>query len=197
MSTPSRTEINQANGQHSTGPKTSKGKKKSSQNALSHGLTAKRIVMPSEDLKAYQRHLKSFTDQCDPQGAIESNLVQALADTSWRQNRIAALEAHILDQVQDPMDLVKALATLSLHSHRLSRQFEKAMTELRQLQKARQTQEKNDLDDFLDVSEMYESRDETYDPSEDGFVFSKTQINRAILSRNRERVVDEAHDIAA
>jgi hypothetical protein len=195
MSTPSRIEINQANSQHSTGPKTPEGKKISSQNALRHGLTGQLVVMPTEDLKAYQRHVKSFTDDYHPQGAAESHLVQVMADTSWRQNRIVALEANL--QVQDPMGFVKALANLSLHSQRLLRQFEKAITLLRQLQKTRQTQEKNDLDDFLDVSEMYESRNETYDPSEDGFVFSKTQINHAILTRNRERVIDEAHDLAA
>jgi hypothetical protein len=90
------------------------------------------------------------------------------------------------------MDLVKALANLSLHSHRLARQYEKTITQLRELQKARKTQEKNDLDDFLDVSEMYESKGETYDPSDDGFVFTQTQINHATQARDRERLVDEA-----
>src|SRR5208282_1131172 len=96
MSTPHRTEINRANSQHSTGPKTLEGKQKSSLNALRHGLTGRNVVMPTEDREAYQLHLKSFTDEYHPQGATEVNLVQALADASWRLNRIATLETILL-----------------------------------------------------------------------------------------------------
>jgi len=37
--------------------------------------------MPSEDLAAYQRHVKSFTDEYHPLGATDAHLVQSLADT--------------------------------------------------------------------------------------------------------------------
>jgi hypothetical protein len=90
MSTPNRTLINQENAQHSTGPKSAQGKRKSSLNALRHGLTGQIVVIPTGDPQAYQRHLDSLTGEYDPQGATESLLVQALADTSWRQNRIVA-----------------------------------------------------------------------------------------------------------
>src|ERR1700685_2423514 len=96
MSTPHKAEINRANAQHSTGPKTEAGKKQSSLNALRHGLTGQIVVMPSEDLHAYQLHLNSFTDEYHPKGATESHLVQALADASWRLNRVAALETNLL-----------------------------------------------------------------------------------------------------
>ncbi len=39
---------------------------------------------------------------------------------------------------------------------------------------------------------MYENRGDTYDPSEDGFVFTKAQINQAQQARNRERLFEEA-----
>jgi len=218
MSTPNRAEINRANSQHSTGPKTAAGKQRSSLNALRHGLTGQIVVMPTEDLQAYQSHLESFTDEYDPEGATEAHLVQALADTSWRLNRVAALETNLLtlgvthssplanapSQVQDAMSIVaalesqsKALSNLSLHSQRLSRQFEKTVAQLREIQKTRRTQEEQDLDNLLDIMEMYESKGETYRPSEDGFVFSQTQINQSILRRNRERLIDEALDHAA
>jgi hypothetical protein len=196
-----RAQINQANAQHSTGPKSVEGKRKSSLNALRHGLTGQIVVMPTEDLQAYQRHLDSLTGEYDPQGATESLLVQALADVSWRLNRVAALETNLLTLTYAPAGLVsaieaqsKALANLSLHSQRLSRQFERTVAQLRELQKTRLTQEKRDLDDLLDVMEMYESKGETYDPSEDGFVFSQSQINAALWTRNRERVIEEAHE---
>jgi hypothetical protein len=197
MSSPNRIEINRANAQHSTGPKTPEGKKQSSLNALRHGLTGQIVVMPTEDLHAYQLHLESFTDEYHPEGATESNLVQALADTSWRLNRVAALETNLLTQDQDPLSIVAALAKLSLHSQRLSRQFERTVAQLRELQKARRMKEDSDLDDFLDIQDMYESKGETYDGSEDGFVFSEQQINDAIRRRNREHELEEAYEAAA
>ena len=96
MTTPNRAEINRANSLHSTGPKTPEGKKNSSLNALRHGLTGQIVVMPTEDLEVYQQHLKSFTDEYHPSGATEAYLVQALADTSWRLNRVAAFETNLL-----------------------------------------------------------------------------------------------------
>jgi len=175
--------------------------------------------MPTEDLAAYQSHLKSFTDELNPKGAIEAHLVQALADTSWRLNRVAALETNLLtlgianaqspitdapSQVQDAFSIVsalesqsKALSNLSLHSQRLSRQFERTVAQLRELQKARRFKEECELDNLLDIEEMYESKGETYDRSEDGFVFSEDQINDAIRRRNRERLLEETYESAA
>jgi hypothetical protein len=212
MSTPHRTEINRANSQHSTGPKTDSGKKRSSLNALRHGLTGQIVVMPAEDLAAYQLHVKSFTDEYHPQGATEAHLVQALADTSWRLNRVAAQETNLLSlglahptaidaprPIQDAMSIAaalesqsKALANLSMHSQRLSRQFERTVTQLRDLQQTRRAQEKKALNDLLDVLEMHEAKGEPYNPSEDGFVFSEQQINESIQARNRERLIDQA-----
>src|SRR5438128_2288422 len=172
-----RARINQANAQHSTGPKSVEGKRKSSLNALRHGLTGQIVVMPTEDLQAYQHHLESFADEYNPQGATEAHLVQALADTSWRLNRVAALETNVLTlgvastsgpfidappQIQDAMAIVaalesqsKALANLSMHSQRLSRQFERTVAQLHELQKTRRTQEEQELDNLVDIIDMY------------------------------------------
>jgi hypothetical protein len=215
MSTPNRSEINRANAQHSTGPKTPEGKKHSSLNALRHGLTGQIVVMPTEDLQAYQPHLKSFTGEYNPKGATEAHLVQALADTSWRLNRVAALETNLLtlgtinpspiadapSQVQDALSIVaalesqsKALSNLSLHSQRLSRQFERTVIQLRDLQKARMTREEQELDNLVNIIEMYESNGKTYAPSADGFVFSEQQIKESIRARHRENLILEAFD---
>ena len=151
MSTP---ETNRENAQHSTGPITPEGKHQSSLNALRHGLTGQVVVMPTEDLDAYQRHLKSFIDEYHPKGATEAHLVQSLADTSWRLNRAAALETNLLnlaaigDGIHDALAIAaslesqsKALANLSMHSQRLTRQFQSVVTQLRDLQKTRRDQE--------------------------------------------------------
>jgi uncharacterized protein YfbU (UPF0304 family) len=79
-----------------------------------------------------------------------------------------------------------------MHTQRLSRQFERTVTQLRELQKIRREKEKRDLDNLLDIMEMYESKGEAYNPSEDGFVFSASQITESLLARNRQRRIDEA-----
>jgi hypothetical protein len=201
-------EINLANSQPSTGPNTDAGKKQSSLNALRHGLTGQIVVMPAEDLQAYQLHLKSFTDEYQPQGATEAHLVQALADASWRLNRVAALETNVLalgignaDPIQGALAIAaalesqsKALSNLSMHSQRLSRQFERTVAQLRDLQQTRRERETHELDDLLDIIEMHQSTGETYNPSADGFVFSAAQIAAATRTRRRERLALEAYN---
>jgi hypothetical protein len=209
-----QSEINRANAKHSTGPKTKAGKQRCSLNALRHGLTGQIVVMPTEDLDAYQAHLKSFTDEYHPVGATEAHLVQALADTSWRLNRVAALESNLLSlgisthsgtispqPIQEALSIAaslesqsKALSNLSMHSQRLSRQFERTVIQLRELQKIRKDQEHLELSNVVDIIEMYESMGEPWNPSADGFVFSKSQINAAIRARNREDLAFEAHE---
>lgn len=170
--------------------------------------------MPKEDLLAYKEHLQSFTDEYRPEGATESQLVQLLADTSWRLNRASALETNVLslavarepnivdgpEQIQNALAMAsaletqsKALANLSLHTQRLSRQFERTVVQLRELQMTRQTQEKRDLDNLLDIQELHESRSEPYNPQKDGFVFSKPQIAAAQTLRRRESRAQEAY----
>jgi hypothetical protein len=195
MSTPNRIQINQANAKHSTGPKTKAGKHRSSLNALRHGLTGQLVVMPTEDLVLYESHKKILVDELRPKGAMETLLVQALADVSWRLNRVAALETKILTTTALEVEAQsRALANLSLHSHRLSRQFEKTAAQLHDLQKTREFQEERDMDRLLAITEMFEERGETYNPSDNGFVFSQSQINRATQSRDRERLYNETFE---
>jgi hypothetical protein len=80
-----------------------------------------------------------------------------------------------------------------MHSQRLSRQFERTVTQLRNLQEIRLAKERSDLHDLLNIMEMTESTGEPYDPSADGFVFSQTQIDAAKRARNRERLALEAY----
>ncbi|HEY6342945.1 MAG TPA: hypothetical protein VIY49_15740, partial [Bryobacteraceae bacterium] len=92
-STPTdRAEINRQNAAHSRGPITPEGKRRVSLNALRHGLTGHTVVLPSEDLAAYQKHCGQFHTELKPQGLIESRCVQTIADTYWRLDRIRAME---------------------------------------------------------------------------------------------------------
>lgn len=73
-------EANRRNARNSTGPRTEAGKKKSRWNALKHGLTAKRTLLPGlENAKAYRKLVKGYLRVFKPKGAFEEDLVQELA----------------------------------------------------------------------------------------------------------------------
>jgi hypothetical protein len=185
--------VNRENAQHSTGPRTDSGKQRSSQNALKHGLTAASAILPSEDPAAYEDHRRGFLDEYKPATLTESQLVQELIDTSWRLNRIPALEAYALTRAFnlppdfhiDPAtefdileDAHRALAILSIHSGRLSRQFQKALTQLRSIQEERAQREQRDLKAAAEILIRHQRKGLAWNPADDGFVFSKQQIER-------------------
>jgi len=177
-----RTAINRANSEHSTGPRTAEGKARSSQNALRHGLLSRTPVLPSEDQAAYEQHCRRFFDEYRPATPTETQLTQELADTAWRLNRIPALEANLLNRAGRAMEVdiagaTRTLSMLGLHGARLSRQFQKTLQQLREIQTERLARRERDLKDAAAVSEVHKHQGIPYDPSQDGFVFSQPEID--------------------
>jgi hypothetical protein len=171
-----RAATNRANSLHSTGPRTESGKQRSSQNALGHGLTARTAVLPTEDAEAYQRHIQQFLDEYKPATATETQLTQELADTAWRLNRIPLLEAELLSKDPNPQSLIPKLATLGLHGSRLSRQFQKALDQLREIQEERLRIERRQLTEAAEIFLRHQHKGLPWQPVDDGFVFSTEQI---------------------
>jgi len=187
--TRSRSAVNRANSQHSTGPRTDAGKHRSSLNALRHGLTSRSAVLPSEDLAAYQRHIQQFHDEYQPATPTETQLVLELANTAWRLNRIPLLEAEVLARAAAPLppdheitfDIVDAhrlIANLGIQGHRLSRQFQKTLDTLREIQAARAERELRDLKDAAALLELHKHRGIPWEPADHGFVFLKDHVAR-------------------
>jgi hypothetical protein len=183
-----RATINQLNAQKSTGPRTEAGKQRSSLNALRHGLTARTAVLESENQADYETHCRQFVDEYKPGTPTETQLVHELADTSWRLRRIPLLEADLFHQVSSPEPLVPALASLGLHSTRLSRQFQKTLDKLREIQYERLQHEKHQLRDAAAILEFHKYKGIPFEPSDHGFVFSKEQVElcSARLMRQNE-----------
>jgi len=173
-----RAAMNRANSLHSTGPRTQPGKQPSSLNALSHGLTARTAVLPTEDPEAYQRHVQQFLDEYKPATPTETQLVHEIANTAWRLNRIPFLEADLLSQDPNPQTLIPLLARLGLHGSRLSRQFQKALDQLRAIQEERRHLERRQLRDAADLLVHHQRKGLPWEPADDGFVFSKEQVER-------------------
>ncbi len=66
---------------------------KCSLNAVKAVLTGRAVLLPSDDVAEYERHLAAYAEEFAPVGLLETNLVQSIADTDWRLRRIPALES--------------------------------------------------------------------------------------------------------
>jgi hypothetical protein len=95
MSTQAQLTANRANAQLSTGAKTAEGKAKCSLNAVKTGLTGRTVLLPTDDAAAYEQHLNRFIAEWKPATEPEKALVQSIADTEWRLQRIPSLEMAI------------------------------------------------------------------------------------------------------
>ena len=208
-----RTAINRANAGKSTGPRTAAGKQRSSLNALRHGLTGQTVVLPTEDLTAYQRHSQSFLDEYQPKGASETQLVQSLIDLSWRLNRAAAAETNLLTlgitehaaqfrtehpEAQDALAIAmafrehnRALANISMYCQRYHRMFERSLAQLTELQEKRRLKERSELTDAAELLKMHKDDGLPYNPAQDGFVFTNEEIEAYIERHER---LDQALD---
>jgi hypothetical protein len=81
------------------GPKTAKGKLRSSLNALKHGRYATNAaLLRIEDAAAFEDLVAAYCAHLDPQSPMEYNYVRDLAAIDHRLARISAIEAGILDQ---------------------------------------------------------------------------------------------------
>jgi hypothetical protein len=68
---PERAEASRRNGAKSRGPKTSEGKPRSSQNALRHGLRArKHMLLPGGSAAEYQRLEAALLEELAPEAAL-------------------------------------------------------------------------------------------------------------------------------
>jgi hypothetical protein len=189
-----------------TGPRSAEGQKRSSQNALRHGLSGRIVVLPTEDMAEYLRLSKEIVDSLYPETQLERDLAQAVADGIWRQKRFRTIEEAMLalghyegegdfdaehENIHAAFTAAKAFrsnpqafATLSIYEQRIQRGIDKAMKLLTDLQTRREERLKNDLPAVLrlyDFNKMLDSQPEatTHRRAElvvHEFVYSPRQI---------------------
>jgi hypothetical protein len=157
---PSKSDSARTNGAKSRGPSTPAGRARSSQNSLKHGLNSAAIVLPSEDPSEFANLLAAYTAHLQPHGPIELDLVHEMAAAKWRLDRIAVIETqlfteaidHVEEYSDDPLTPVQALASafrrlangnslavLHRAESRLTRSYSRALRNLLQLQRTRQS----------------------------------------------------------
>src|ERR1700761_24805 len=93
---------NRRNALKSTGPKTEQGKRRSSRNALRHGLTAETVVEAIEYPDDYRAFEALVTAEYNAETIIERELVLRLASLLWRLRRAGALETGLMQIQSDP-----------------------------------------------------------------------------------------------
>jgi hypothetical protein len=103
-----RTERNRRNASHSTGPRTPEGKRRSSMNAVKHGLYAKSPLVRGEDPAAFEALRKGFLNDLCPFGTVEYEIAEDAADAAWRKRRYRRIEAEIFEEAFDAADAAVA-----------------------------------------------------------------------------------------
>jgi hypothetical protein len=206
------------NAQHSTGPTSEEGKRISSMNACRHGLTGQTIVMPDEDMAAYNAFVERMVATFDVGDAVEQQLAVTWASFQWRINRAGAIEENMLAigningaaanlQVEDDRVHValantktflkdsQQFARISLYSHRLVNQAEKVLKQLKALQAERKYRQQKELSEAVQLYKLYRHEGAAFDPKALGFVFSTAEIEAHIrrqLLKDPDFIAQEA-----
>ncbi|MGC2476308.1 MAG: hypothetical protein WA485_18365, partial [Candidatus Sulfotelmatobacter sp.] len=93
---PKKLAANRKNAMRSTGPRTTKGKQRSSQNSYQHGFYSLRQFPNKEliarDWKGYTQILAAYRDHYAPVGGVENECVERIAVHSLRLARVLGHE---------------------------------------------------------------------------------------------------------
>jgi hypothetical protein len=179
--------------------RTEEGKARSKMNALRHGLTARVVVLPSEDMDAYQAFSKEIVDSLDAQTPVERQFAQTVADNQWRINRIRSIEDGMLGMghfeaagkidVGHPQihaaltaarafrDDSKSFVNLSIYEQRLHRSMKESLRQLKELQAERREREKTEMDDAIRLLKTQQMKGE--------FVYARPEIVAEAARRAR------------
>ena len=127
-------------------------------------------------------------------------MVQLLADTTWRLNRVPQLEdAALAETSLSPQEAIEQISRLGLYSSRLSRQFQnnaqrvrreelvntalrfarpRNVKQLHQIQDDRRQRERREHREAAELLIQHDRQGIQWDPADDGFVFSRSQVQR-------------------
>ncbi len=92
MITIKQEKANKENAKLSTGPRTSGGKNVVSGNRITHGILSTKLLLADESAEEYQTLLDSLQAQLKPVGALELALMERIAVSLWRQQRLVRAE---------------------------------------------------------------------------------------------------------
>ena len=100
MTSQKQIEANRINATYSTGPKTDIGRAAVSQNAVTHGLRAQRVVIQGESPYEFDDFRENLVAHLDPANPLEMLLVDRIAAGFWRLRRTGQIEAQMFDELR-------------------------------------------------------------------------------------------------
>jgi hypothetical protein len=214
---PAQLAANRANAQLSRGPVTQPGKRRSSLNAIRHGLTSRIVVLPNEDVNQYREFAEKIIVSLQPRGPLEDTLAQTIADQYWRLNRIRSIEDGLLalGHVEEAGDFdanhpdthasltaarafrdhSQSFVNLSVYEQRIHRVLEKTIKQLKEMQAERLAQKQADLEEAITQHKFHKMQGLTYDPREDGFDFTRLLIESESTRQDRRREAEIAKKV--
>jgi len=183
-------------------------------NALRHGLTARVVVLPTEDMAAYHAFSKEIVESLDAQTPVERQFAQTIADNQWRINRIRSIEDGMLGmghfeeagnfETDHPefhsamtaarafRDDSKSFVNLSIYEQRLHRSMKEAFRQLKELQTERRERYKTEMDDAIRLHKTQQMKGLPFESeavtSGNKFVYASAEI--ALESARRDRLQD-------
>jgi hypothetical protein len=158
-------EINRANAQKSTGPKSVPGKQRSRMNAMKHNLSGQNLLLQETEVEAYNRMGTSMLVDLKPKTEPERQIAQKIVDINFRLNRLMAIEGNMFSfgllnnetdtphddrleimvaQTRAWIERSSSFDVLGRYENRLSRQLLLYQEEFERLQAVRKEQEKVD-----------------------------------------------------
>ena len=144
MATPAQQAANAANAQRSTGPRTAEGKACSAQNARTHGLTTRDLVVADGEREEFEQFQSSLLDEIRPAGELEATVFHQLVHAAWNLRRIRRLESELWQNEPNPLatdESSKPFDRLARYHARTERSYYRALKELKDLQTNRELRE--------------------------------------------------------
>jgi hypothetical protein len=133
MSTSAQITANQANAQHSSGPKTASGKATSAMNNFRHGFTGAFAVLPWENQDEFDMLLGALREEHKPSGLTEATLVDRMAQALWLSKRALMLQHVTFNHNLPTCDDEKQLALYIRYQTTNDRAFHKSLNDLLKL----------------------------------------------------------------
>jgi hypothetical protein len=188
MSTTAQVLANRENAKLSTGPKSDIGKRKSSQNATTHGFYSKAFIVRADEKADFELLREELVSEYRPIDTTAEDLFQQILHASWNLHRLRRMENEIYVGSDDPFGDEKVLRRLdALRRHK--GHFE------RSLRSARKTLTEHTTSIFNLVTIPPDIRDH-FNPAVDASVYHRAQAGKWKVYRPEDFVSEERLEAA-
>lgn len=119
MATEAQIIANRRNAKKSTGPRTAGGKAAVSQNAVTHGFSARKTVISSETQEDFDLHRDRLLAELNPDSPMQKMLAEHIVSHSWRLKRIANIQNQTIDELNEKHNTLSSVEKFFLSQNSL------------------------------------------------------------------------------